>query len=63
MKNWIDYIFPAVFILAGLTIVVSPIGKVPRIPYAFGEYKYVAGSILIVVGAILISNIKKKHGK
>lgn len=43
-------LWPAALILAGALVMLDPSGKVHRIPYVFGDYKYAAGVLLIAAG-------------
>lgn len=63
MKNLVNYIWPTALILIGLSIMVSPTGKVPRIPYEFREYKYFSGVMFLIVGGLLFYGFKKKSNK
>lgn len=47
------YLVPLTFVGLGVCILVSPIGKVPRVALAFGEYKYAVGLAAVVMGCLL----------
>lgn len=63
MKNLANYIWPIALILLGLTVLISPVGRVPRLQYDFGDYKYIAGSLFLLIGILLIVSVRGKGGK
>ena len=63
MKNLANYIWPVALILLGLTVLISPVGRVPRVQYEFGDYKYIAGSLFLSFGILLIISLRGKDGK
>lgn len=48
-----DWFAPVVFVLFGMSIGLSPDGKVPRMAIAFGEYRDVAALLFIAFGIAL----------
>lgn len=63
MKNLVNYIWPVALILLGLTVLISPVGRVPRVQYEFGDYKYIAGSLFLLIGILLVISLRRKGRK
>ncbi len=57
-ESW--QLWPIVIALLGLLTMASPEGKIPRIPFLFGEYKYVVGILLIGIAAALYHYLSRR---
>ena len=58
-KSW--PIIPVTFVVMGAAIGASPIGAVPRMPFAFGEYREIAAIAFIAVGIGLFVLWQRKN--
>jgi hypothetical protein len=55
-----NYFAALLWISVGLSIMLSPDGRVLRLEFAFGEYKYLAGGAFILIGMLFAWLIKRK---
>jgi hypothetical protein len=54
-----NLILPAMLILMGLAVILSPTGKIPRVPFEFREFRFGAGTFFVAIGTWLIYRLTK----